>query len=86
MDLRAAACLDHEIGLRLSAVPVHFRSDGDLLVAVADPTSDALAEVQAAIGRPVVFAVTELADIQQAWRIVLLSRQPNQSLAFLRGV
>ena len=75
VDLRAAACLDHEIGLRLSAVPVRFRGEGDLLVAVADPTSAALAEVQAAIAPPVVFAVTELADIQQAWRMVLLSRQ-----------
>ena len=76
VDLRAAACLDSEVGLRLSAVPVRFRGEGDLLVAVADPTSDALAEVQAAVSHPVVFAVTELADIQQAWRMILLGRQP----------
>jgi hypothetical protein len=76
VDLRAAACLDSEVGLRLSAVPVRFRGEGDLLVAVADPTSDALAGVQAAVSYPVVFAVTELADIQQAWRMILLGRQP----------
>ena len=67
MDLRAAACLDPEIGQRLSAVPVRFLADGGVLVAVADPTGAGLAEVQASITRPVAFAVTELADIQQAW-------------------
>ena len=76
VDLRAAACLDSDTGLRLSAVPVRFRGDGDLLVAVADPTSAGLAEVQAAIAHPVVFAVTELEDIRQAWRMILLGRKP----------
>ena len=76
VDLRAAACLDPEIGQRLSAVPVRFLADGGVLVAVADPTGAGLAEVQASITRPVAFAVTELADIQQAWRMILLGRQP----------
>ena len=76
VDLRAAACLDPVIGQRLSAVPVRFLGDGGVLVAVADPTSEGLAEVQAAVSQPVAFAVTELADIQQAWRMILLGRQP----------
>ena len=76
VDLRAAACLDHEIGTAA------LRGSGPLSWRRRPPGrgrgSDqrALAEVQAAIGPPVVFAVTELADIQQAWRMVLLSRQP----------
>jgi hypothetical protein len=74
--VRAAARLDPNIGLRLSAIPVRFLNDGGLLVAVADPTSEALAEVQAAITGSVAFAVTELADIQQAWRMIMLGRQP----------
>jgi hypothetical protein len=76
VDLRAAACLDPGIGRRLSALPVRFLGEGGLLVAVADPTSEGLAEVQAAINGNVVFAVTELADIEQAWRMILLGRQP----------
>jgi type IV pilus assembly protein PilB len=76
VDLRAAARLDPAIGQRLSAIPVRFLQDGGVLVAVADPTSDALAEVQASIQATVAFAVTELADIQHAWRMILLGRQP----------
>jgi hypothetical protein len=76
VDLRAAACLDPVLGQRLSAVPVSFLGEGGVLVAVADPTSASLAEVQASITRPVAFAVTELADIQEAWRMILLGRQP----------
>jgi type IV pilus assembly protein PilB len=76
VDLRAAARLDPEIGQRLSAVPVRFLQDGGVLVAVADPTSEALAEVQASINGTVAFAVTELADIQYAWHMILLGRRP----------
>ncbi len=76
VDVRAAARLDPNIGLRLSAIPVRYLNDGGLLVAVADPTSEALAEVQAAITGSVAFAVTELVDIQQAWRMIMLGRQP----------
>lgn len=76
VDLRAAACLHPEVGQRLSAIPVRFRGDGGLLVAVADPTSAALAEIQAAISHPVAFAVTELGDIQRAWQMILRGHQP----------
>ena len=76
VDVRAAARLDPEIGLRLSAIPVRFLSEGGLLVAVADPTSEGLAEVQAAISGSVAFAVTEQADIQQAWRMIMLGHKP----------
>ena len=73
--MRAAACLDPQIGQRLSAVPVRFLKDGGVLVAVADPTSEALAEVQASMNVNVAFAVTELADIQYAWHMILLGRR-----------
>ena len=43
---------------------------------VADPRSEALAEVQASIHGTIAFAVTELADIQHAWHMILLGRQP----------
>ena len=76
VDLRAAACLDPQIGQRLSAVPVRFLNDGGVLVAVADPTSEALAEVQASMNVNVAFAVAELADIQYAWHMILLGRRP----------
>ncbi len=76
VDPRAAACLDPEIGQRHSAIPVRFLDGGTLLVAVADPTSEALAEVQAAVSRPVAFAVTEQADIRYAWRLLLQGYRP----------
>jgi type IV pilus assembly protein PilB len=77
VDPRAAACLDPELGQRLSAIPVRFHDAGTkVVVAVADPTSEGLAEVQAAIGRPVVFAVTESADIRHAWRTLLQGYKP----------
>lgn len=76
VDLRAAASLRPEIGQRLSAIPVRFLAEGGVLVAVADPTSSTLSELQAVIDRPVAFAVTESADIQEAWRMILLGYQP----------
>lgn len=71
VDPRAAARLDPAIGRRHCSIPVRFLRDGTLLVAVADPTSDGLAEVTAAVGGEVAFAVAEDADIVNAWRLLL---------------
>ncbi len=77
VDPKAAACLDPEIGQRLSAIPVRFHDGGTkLIVGVADPTSEGLAEVQNAITLPVVYAVTESADIRHAWRMLLQGYRP----------
>lgn len=76
VDPRAAACLDPEIGQRHSAIPVRFLEDGGVLIAVADPTSAAVAAVQAAISGRVAFAVCEQADIRNAWRLLLQGYRP----------
>jgi type IV pilus assembly protein PilB len=76
VDLRAARRLDPEVGQRCCAIGVRTLDDGALLVAVADPTSENLKEVREAIGGPVVFAVTERDDIQNAWRKLLQGFKP----------
>src|SRR3954463_11187662 len=53
VDLAAARKLDPEVGERCCAIGVRMLDGGVLLVAVADPTSDSLSEVQRAIGSPV---------------------------------
>jgi hypothetical protein len=79
IDVRAAVTLPPAIGQRYSAIPVRFLSDGSVLVAVADPTSEGMVEVigavLAATGREVAFAVTEASDIEFAWRQLLQSRR-----------
>lgn len=76
VDPRAAACMDPEMGQRNLAIPVRFLPDGGLLIAVADPTSEALVEIQAAVNVPVRFAVTDEPDILHGWRLLLLGYQP----------
>ncbi len=71
VDREAASRLDPEIGLRHCAIPVRFLADGGLLVAIADPTSEGLDEIAAAISRPVSFAVSEPVEIRSAWRALL---------------
>ena len=71
VDLDAASRLSPEVGQRCSAIGVRQLTDGSLLVAVADPTSEDLREVKEAVDGPVTFAVTELDDIEQAWRRLL---------------
>jgi hypothetical protein len=68
--------LEPEIGQRHSAIPTRFLANGTVLVAVADPTSEGLLEVIAAIARPIAFAVTEAADIRGAWRLLLQGFRP----------
>jgi hypothetical protein len=76
VDLAAARKLDPEVGERCCAIGVRMLDGGVLLVAVADPTSDSLSEVQRAIGGPVAFAVTERDDIRNAWRRLLAGHKP----------
>ncbi len=71
VDQRAAILMRPDVGQRLLAIPVRFLPDGGVLVAVADPTSESLAEIQAAIDRPVSFAVTDEADVLFGWRLLL---------------
>src|SRR6478735_6704913 len=59
VDVRAASRLHPEVGQRCSAIGVRMLTDGTLLVAVADPTSESLTEVRQAVDGPVAFAVTE---------------------------
>ncbi len=73
VDPRAAVCMSPDVGRRLHAIPVRFLPDGALLVAVADPTSESLVEIQAAVSKPVQFAVTDEADILYGWRLLLQS-------------
>lgn len=76
VDLRAASLLNPEVGQRCSAIGVRLCTDGSLLVAVADPTSENLKDVREAVDRPITFAVTERDDIQNAWRRLLQGYQP----------
>jgi type IV pilus assembly protein PilB len=71
IDRAAASTLEPAIGLRRCAIPVRFLADRSLLVAIADPTSPGLAEIQDALLGPVVFAVAEAADIRAAWNALL---------------
>jgi type IV pilus assembly protein PilB len=76
VDARAAARLSPEIGQRHCAIPVRFLGSGEILVAVADPTTAALADVRAALGESVVFAVAEETDVRNAWRALLNGYRP----------
>jgi hypothetical protein len=76
IDLAAAAQLPPEVGQRCCAIGVRALTDGTLLVAVADPTSAAIKEVEAAVEGPIAFAVTDRADIEFAWRCVLSGYRP----------
>ena len=75
VDPRAAILMRADVGQRLLAIPVRFLPDGGVLVAVADPTSESLVEIQAAIDRPVKFAVTDEADILFGWRLLVQGMQ-----------
>jgi hypothetical protein len=76
VDLAAAGRLSAEVGQRCCAIGVRTLQDGSLLVAVADPTSAAIKEVEDAVQGAVVFAVTERTDIENAWRRILSGFKP----------
>jgi len=76
VDLKAAARLSPEIGRRYLAIGVRQLGDGTLMVAVADPTSEALHAVAEAVDGPVAFAVADRADIEFAWHRLLQGFKP----------
>jgi hypothetical protein len=76
VDLAAASRLSAEVGQRCCAIGVRTLTDGTLLVAVADPTSAAIKEVEEAAGGPVAFAITDRGDIEFAWRRILSGYKP----------
>jgi hypothetical protein len=76
IDLAAASRLSPEVGQRCCAIGVRTLTDGTLLVAVADPTSAAIKDVESAVEGDVAFAVTERSDIEQAWRRILDGFKP----------
>lgn len=76
IDLAAARRLSPEIGQRCCAIGVRTLTDGALLVAVADPTSAAIKDIESAVDGAVAFAVTERADIEHAWRRILNGFKP----------
>jgi hypothetical protein len=69
VDLYAASTLPRSLGESLLALPVRFTSDGNLVVAVADPTDDTLMpRLQTAISCPIVLMVATASSIRNTWR------------------
>src|SRR5436305_6336975 len=65
-DRDAATLLQKELAFRYQAVPVRFRADDLLLVAVADPTDVSVADnLNLALGHNVRLAVSEPADLER---------------------
>jgi hypothetical protein len=69
VDLYAASTLPRSLGESLPALPVRFTSDGNLVIAVADPTDETLLpRLQTAISCPIVLMVAAASSIRNAWR------------------
>jgi hypothetical protein len=69
VDGHAARVLPRELGESLPALPVRFTPEGGLVIAVADPTDDALVPaLQGAIRCPIVLAIATASSIRYAWR------------------
>jgi hypothetical protein len=67
VDARAVRLVPREIGLRYAAIPVRF-IDGVPQVAFADPSDPEAIEAIAAYVNGLTAAVSELSDIESAWR------------------
>jgi type IV pilus assembly protein PilB len=63
---RDAALLDPELGQRCRAVPLGFNGD-ELVIAVADPAPDVVAELQGKLPYSLRLVVTEPSLVQHAW-------------------
>jgi type IV pilus assembly protein PilB len=72
-DPRTAGTLDPEVGLRCRALPIRIRDDG-VVVAVADPTQDVAAELEAVLRRRVELVVAEWSLIRDAWARIVSGR------------
>jgi hypothetical protein len=71
VDPTAAAVLPRRVGESLPALPIRFTPEGSLVVAVADPTDEALLpELQSAIRCPIVLSVATGSSIRYGWRCI----------------
>jgi len=70
VDPDAAALLSLEVARRMFVVPVRFLGEGQLLVAVADPTDADVEGLERILHLDVKLAVGERSAIQGAWRHV----------------
>ncbi|MGB2874440.1 MAG: hypothetical protein WBB76_03090 [Gaiellaceae bacterium] len=68
VDRRAVELLPRKQAKRLRAIPVRLHPDGDVSVAVADPTDETLLpQLKLAMGHPVRLLVTTPSAIRAAW-------------------
>jgi type IV pilus assembly protein PilB len=68
VDHRAVVLLKREQAEEFRAIPVRLHPDGDVSVAVADPTDETLRpKLQLAIGHPVRLLVTTPSALRAAW-------------------
>src|SRR4051812_10896162 len=69
VDRYATGTLPRQLGESLLALPVRFTPEGDLVVAVSDPTDDTLMpQLELAANCPVVLTVATPSGIRSAWR------------------
>jgi type IV pilus assembly protein PilB len=69
VDPSAATVLPRSVGESLPALPVRFTPEGSLVVAVADPTDEALLpQLQLEIACPIVLTVATASGIRYFWR------------------
>jgi len=67
-DLRAVRLLSREQAETLRAIPLRVHPDGELSVAVADPTDEKLAsQLKLATGYPIRLLVTTSSALRAAW-------------------
>jgi hypothetical protein len=69
VDRYTAGTIPRSLGESLLALPVRFTPEGALVIAVADPTDDALLpRLQAALSCPIVLMVAAASSIRNTWR------------------
>src|SRR5947207_1998325 len=68
-DARAVRLVPREVGLRYAAIPVRF-VEGVLQVAFADPSDPEAIEAISGYVHGLTAAVSELSDIEAAWRLL----------------
>jgi hypothetical protein len=69
VDRYAAGTLPRSLGESLPALPVRFTPEGDLVIAVADPTDETLLpRFREAINCPMVLTVAAASSIRNTWR------------------
>jgi type IV pilus assembly protein PilB len=67
-DPRAVTLLPHQEAKKLRAIPLRLHPDGEVSVAVIDPTDDTvLPRLKLATGRPIRLVVTTPSALRAAW-------------------